>query len=109
MLKNARGFQKQPAQLLEGDVLCRAGEHQLSEVLGETLDLSPALQKGQGPTVSAWMAQTSPKSWEFEAGVRLLLGVNFYGLFHAVCTVCGASPAASQGAETLERDSQFCQ
>ena len=81
MLKNTRGFQKQTAQLmegkLEGDVLCRAGAYQLSEVLSETLDLSPALQKGQGRTMRIWMAQTPPKSWEFEPDIQLLLGVNF--------------------------------
>jgi len=41
------------------------------------LDLSPALQEGRGCTVRVWMSQMPPKSWEFEPGVWLLLGVNF--------------------------------
>lgn len=73
---------------LEGDVLCGGSKYQFSEVLGEALDLSPTLQKGQGRTCVSGL----PKSCEFEPRIQLLLGVNFQvsepGTEHVIDTVC---------------------
>lgn len=82
---------------LEGDVLCGDCEYQFSEVLGEALDLSPALQKGQGCMCMPGL----PKSCEFEPRIQLLLGVNFQvsapGTEHVIDTVCRVSPAVPPG------------
>lgn len=77
---------------LEGDVLCGDSKHQFSEVLGEALELSPTLQKGQRHTFLFGL----PKSCEFEPRIQLLLDGDFQvsdpGTEHVIDMVCGVSP-----------------